>query len=179
MIRPLTGPLTATLFAAGCITGHVGVDAPLAEDREPMVALDLRAGVDGPETLVAWAVRTRIGDGGADVGLGADLCVKPPRAYVQPRLCGRLMPLELGARRGDFVLGLGSFAMGPGVWIPFGPRGPKVYDPDLLRGTAGLWIQGWGGLDIRPLDDRKFTQTFGIRIGGGMGGLYHRAPEDD
>lgn len=178
MTRPLTGPLTATLFAAGCITAHVGIDTPLGEDRRSSVAVEVLGSVDAREYMVGYLGKLSIGEGGATVGLGSDACLKPPKLYVQPRLCGRLLPLELGSKNGQFVLGAGSFAMGPGVWVPFGPRGPRAYESEWGDIVPGIWLQAWGGLDIRPLDDQVVTHTYGFRIGSGVGAVYHRTLED-
>ena len=157
------------LLLTGCLTAHVGVESHLNEERPVEPTVEVRGAIENGAQLLDATLRTRASTQGAEVGLSADYCMRPQRLWIQPQLCGRVFPIEVGSRNGDFVLGTGSVAVGPGLWVPLRAGGPGTLDTTSTAGVQGLQVQLWGGLDVRPLEDRKTAPYVGLTLGYGQG----------
>ena len=159
--------LVSLLSLTGCITASLGGYSQLRQERPFDATLDVRISVaENDSGLLGVVGRTRFSDTGADVGLGAEYCLRSDQIDFYLHLCGRVFPLELGARERRFDLGLMSPALGPGIWIPI----TTTSKDGPVRGYAdqlGVQIQAWGGLDVRPLHERKIQPTVGLTVGLG------------
>ena len=161
-------PALLLLLTTGCF-GYGVVGGPeVALDGRAGGVIEAQSGIDSGAARVATVLRGRGGPGFGEGGLGLDVCHRT-WGWRAPKFCGRLMALELGARDGDFALGVLSPSVSIGLWSPVHPPTDRNPVTDLREARA-LEANLNVGIDVRPLNGWKGTTGYvGLTVGYAFG----------
>ena len=129
------------------------------------VVVEARVAHDLGGRSIGVTSRARRGSGRFDLGLGVEACARRDLILAFLQACGRVFPLDLGRRARRFDFGLFSPAAGPGLLIPLRQESSSQLGTPMSMEVYALEIQVWGGLDVRPLQDRVAQPYLSVSLG--------------